>query len=228
MSANSSPFPPPAHLVKWKLFFFSFFFFALARSSLQKKSHNSAHVVEHISHESLCLSAGCRLMTLTVKKTLPLHRLSVRCVREVRLPSGALIGTAFVSPDTDYFIFFFFFSLWISGAVSFLTDPELYVTDNKHSLRSFNKSSLYIYLYLYTIFPSNLSLPALLFFFCLPPYLYLVQQPLSTRCTCGIFGGQLLWFLLLLAGWYNIGCQALSYIISFFWVLHHFPPTFFL
>lgn len=95
------------------LFFFSFSFCACQIFSPKKMSHNSPHVVGHISHESLCLTAGCGLMTLTVKKTPPLHRLSVRCVREVRLPSGALIGTAFVSPDTDHFILssFFFLSL---------------------------------------------------------------------------------------------------------------------
>lgn len=64
VTVNISLFSLPANFIFGCC---GFFFIPLAGFSAET-SHNSPRAVEHISHESLCLSAGCRLMTLTVKK----------------------------------------------------------------------------------------------------------------------------------------------------------------
>lgn len=146
MTVNISLFSLPANFIFGSFFFF--FFIALSGFSAET-SHNSPRAVERISHESLCLSAGCRLMTLTVKKhwhfAVCLFAVLVKldCLEAhslARLLSPLTLTTSYSSSSSASFLSppssSFSSSLNFCCCLFSLTEPELYVTDNKHSLRS--------------------------------------------------------------------------------------------
>lgn len=96
-----------------------------------ENSHNSPRAVERISHESLCLSAGCRLMTLTVKKHwhfavclfAVLVKLDCPEARSLARLLSPLTLTSSYSSSSSFFSFSSFLFLLLpsmSAAVSFL------------------------------------------------------------------------------------------------------------
>lgn len=149
-SFYDSEYFTPCLLISFLFRFFLFFSLSHRLDFRQKTPKFPPRAVERISHESLCLSAGCRLMTLTVKKhwhfavCLFAALVKLDCLEAhslARLLSPLTLTTSYsssssssspsLSPPPSSFSSLEFLLLSL-----FSTEAELYVTDNKHSLRS--------------------------------------------------------------------------------------------